>query len=127
MNEVWATVRALNDAWTRADGSGLVAFFHERMVAIVPGSRERLVGRAACVASWKAFAAAAVIHEWKEIDPLVEVFGDAAVVTYEYEASVTMGGRDLTLRGRDMMTLVREGGRWWLIADQFSALPGAQG
>jgi hypothetical protein len=23
-----------------------------------------------------------------------------------------------------MLTLIREGGRWWLIADQFSPLPG---
>ena len=122
--EVWRTVRALNDAWTRADGSRLPEYFHERMVAIVPGARERLAGRAACVASWRSFVASAAIHGWQEIDPRVEMYGDAAVVTYEYRVEITRDGSDLTLRGRDMLTLVRENGRWWLVADQFSPLPG---
>ena len=121
--EVWATVRALNDAWTRADGSTLGEFFHPRMVAIAPGVRRPYVGREACVAAWNAFAASAAIREWRESDLGIQVFGDTAVVTYEYELSAGMNGRDVVLRGRDMLTLLREAGRWWLIADQFSPLP----
>ena len=125
--EVWRTVRALNDAWTRGDGSALADYFHPRMTAIAPNARERLLGRAACVAAWQAFIASAAVREWREIEPRVELFGEAAVVTYEYQCEVEAGGRRLTLRGRDMMTLCRERGRWWLVADQFSPLPGAPG
>jgi ketosteroid isomerase-like protein len=122
--EVWATVRAMNDAWTRDDGSTLVAFFHPRMVAIAPGVRRPYVGREACVAAWMAFAASTEIRGWREIDPRIELFGDTAVVTYDYEMSAERGGHPVVLRGRDMLTLRREDGRWWLIADQFSPLPG---
>ncbi|MBI5838214.1 MAG: nuclear transport factor 2 family protein [Candidatus Eisenbacteria bacterium] len=122
--EVWRVVRALNDSWTKSDGSGLTRYFHPRMTAIALGVRGRYVGQEDCVAAWKAFAGYVTVHSWEEMDPRVEVFGDTAVVTYEYEMSVTRRGQQETLRGRDMMTLVREDGRWWVVGDHFSGLPG---
>ncbi len=121
--EAWAFVRQVNDAWTRADGSKLSEYFHPRMVAVVPNARERLVGGAACVAGWKHFAATVEIREWREIEPRVEVFGAAAVVTYEYELRGRTGGQEVVLKGRDMLTLAREEDRWWVVADQFSPFP----
>jgi len=53
----------------------------------------------------------------------VRIFGEAAVVTYFYELRCRMGGAEQTLGGRDMLFLVREAGRWWAVADQFSAYP----
>jgi len=53
----------------------------------------------------------------------VRLFGDAAVVTYLYELRCRLGGASLTLGGRDMFFLVREEGRWWAVADQFSSFP----
>jgi hypothetical protein len=124
--EAWAAVQALNRLWTvenRADD--LVNYFHERMVAITPTDRDRLVGGAACVAGWKGFTETATIHYWKEIDPRVELFGDGAfaVVTYNFDMSFDMGGRTIQMGGRDMLSLVKEDGRWWVVADQFSPFP----
>lgn len=121
--EVWRTVRELNDSWTKGTGESLADCFHERMVAITPATRERIEGRERCVAAWRGFAAAATIHRWQETDPRVEVFGDTAIVTYYYETRVSMGGQEMTLAGRDMLVLRREQGRWWVIADQFSPFP----
>ncbi len=121
--EAWATIRALNDAWTKGDPDDLAHYFHERMVAITPTDRERRVGRAACVAGWKGFAEAATIHRWVERDPQIELYGDTAVVTYYFDMSFDMAGRRIDLGGRDMFVLVRENGRWWAVADQFSPYP----
>jgi ketosteroid isomerase-like protein len=121
--EVWNTVRALNDAWTRGDANELVNYFHDNMVAITATDRERLVGRRACVAGWKAFAQAAKIHRWKELDPQIELYGNTAVVTYYFDMSFDMGGRTVDLGGRDMFVFVKENGRWLAVADQFSPYP----
>ncbi|MBF0170450.1 MAG: nuclear transport factor 2 family protein [Nitrospinae bacterium] len=121
--EVWETIRALNDAWTRGNPDDLSLYFHPRMVAITATDQERLTGGAACIAGWKGFCDAATIHHWEEREPTIEIFGDAAVVTYYYDMSFTMGGRTIALAGRDMFTLVREGGRWLAVADQFSPFP----
>jgi len=123
--EVWQTVVAMNHAWTSGHAEQLADYFHADIVAITPTDPHRLEGREACIAGWAAFVAAAKIIDWKERDPKVTVFGEyAAVVSYYYEAKVEMGGKLVELTGRDMFFMVREQGRWWAVADQFSGFPG---
>jgi ketosteroid isomerase-like protein len=126
-NEVWKTVQELNRIWTKpGNRNELEKYFHKDMVAITPSDIERRIGRKSCMEGWIAFAEAATIHSWKETDPLIQIYnnGKTAIVTYDYECQCEMGGKSLNLRGRDMMTLVKEDGRWWLVADQFSPFPG---
>ena len=66
---------------------------------------------------------AARIHRWREIEPLVQLYGDTAVVTYYFDMAFDMGGRTIELGGRDMFVFVKENGRWWAVADQFSPYP----
>ncbi|MCK9620826.1 MAG: nuclear transport factor 2 family protein [Methylobacter sp.] len=121
--EVWATVRALNDAWTQGNPDDLVHYFHRDMVAITATDRLRREGGADCIAGWKGFAEVARIHRWQEIDPIIHVYGDAAVVAYYYDIAFDMNGQTMNLGGRDMFFLVKEDGRWWVVADQFSSFP----
>jgi hypothetical protein len=121
--EVWDTLRKLNDCWTKADGKELVHYFHKYMVAITPTDRLRREGRDACVAGWVAFAKYAKIHHWQEIDPRIQIFGDTAIVTYYFDMSFDMGGQTIQMGGRDMFTFVKEAGKWWAVANQFSPYP----
>lgn len=121
--EIWETVRAMNDAWTKGDPDALANFFHRDMVAITPTERKRLDGGAACIAGWKGFCHAACIHRWEEIDPVIHVYGDSAVVAYYFDMSFDLGGKTINLEGRDMFFFVKEGKRWWAVADQFSPNP----
>jgi len=121
--EIWDRVRAMNDAWTKGNPDDLADFFHPRMLAITPVDRLRRVGGASCIAGWKGFCEAAQIHRFDEVDPLIEVFGDAAVVSYYYEMSFDMGGQTINTGGRDLFFFVKEGGLWWAVADQFSPYP----
>jgi len=121
--QVWQTLQALNRAWTQGRPEDLVDYFHPNMVAITPTDRLRVEGGEACVAGWKAFADAAKIHYWREMQPDVRVFGDTAVVSYYYDMSFDMGGKTVHAEGRDMFVFVKENGKWWAVADQFSAYP----
>ena len=121
--EIWATVRAMNDAWTKGNPDDLAQFFHPQMLAITPTDRLRRDGADECIAGWKGFTEAARIHSWREIEPLIRIYGEAAVVTYFYEISFDMGGRRYEEGGRDLFFFVRENGRWWAVADQFSSYP----
>ncbi|GHU31970.1 hypothetical protein AGMMS50256_21300 [Betaproteobacteria bacterium] len=121
--EIWSTVRAMNDAWTKGHPDDLVNFFHRNMIAITPTDRKRRDGNAACIAGWKGFTAAARIHRWDEIDPVIEVYGNSAVVAYYFDMSFDMGGKTIETSGRDLFFFVKENGRWWAVADQFSPYP----
>ncbi|MBI4666550.1 MAG: nuclear transport factor 2 family protein [Nitrospinae bacterium] len=125
-DEVWATIQYMNRLWTVENRpEELANYFHEKMVAITATDKLRVEGRAACVAGWKGFVEAAKIHYWKEIDPKVEFFGDGifAIVTYYFDMSFDMGGATINMSGRDMFALVKEDGKWWVVADQFSPMP----
>ena len=117
------TLHELNDCWTKGDGSGLVNYFHEDMVAVVPTTRERLVGRDACIAGWMGFAKMAKIHFWNETDHQVKLYGNTAIVTYYYNMSFDIGGITINTGGRDMFVFVEQNGKWWAVADQFSSFP----
>ena len=124
--EVWQRVSDMNRAWAvDRDCEVLEDYFHENMVAITSTDRERIEGRDACLAAWKDFVDTTQVHYFKEIDPKVRVFGDgaSAVVTYYFELSFDMSGQTIESTGRDMFVLVREDGKWWIAADQFSPYP----
>ena len=123
--EIWLNVRAMNDAWTKGNPGDLSGFFHRDMVAITPTDRHRLDGGAACVAAWKNFCHAARIHRWEEINPVIHVYGNTAVVAYDFDMSFDMGGNTVDMGGRDMFFFVKEGQKWWAVADQFSPYPAA--
>ena len=124
--EIWEWVQQLNRCWTFGNADDLKDFFHERMVAITPSDRGRIAGSTECIAAWKEFAEKTRTDFWKELDPDIQVYGTAAVVTYYYRMSGEMKGEPFEVSGRDMMTLIQENDRWWLVADQFSPYPAKQ-
>ena len=124
--EVWKTIQELNRAWA-VDGNPdkLKNYFHKDMVAITPTDRNRVEGRDACIAGWKKFVESTKIHYWKEKDPKVQIYGKGkfAIVTYYWDMSYEMNGQTVKTAGRDMFSLVKEKGKWWVVADQFSIFP----
>lgn len=128
--EVWTAVLEMNRCWAlEGNTDGLDEYFHENMVALTPADTKLLEGRDACIASWKRFVEAVKILEWKEIDPKIEVFnsGKLAVVTYYYEITFERDGKSFKEEGRDMLTLINENGKWWVVSDQFSSYPEGSG
>lgn len=90
---------------------------HDRICAT---DRLRIEDDANCVAGWKSFAESTTLHRWEETDPINRVYGNAAVVAHYFD----MDGRTIDMGGRDMYFFVKETGREWAVADQFSAYPG---
>jgi hypothetical protein len=124
--EVWDTLCELNAAWTRGNPDDLVHYFHPGMIAVTASDRYRREGRRVCMAGWKGFAQQNKIVKWRENDPVVRVFGNAAVVAYYFEIAFETAGRVVTLDGRDTYFFVKEEGRWWAVADHYSPYPGGK-
>lgn len=125
--EVWNVIVEMNKIWTvEAKPEKLKNYFHSDMVAIVPNNPKRIQGQEACVAGWKSFVDAAKIHHWKELEPQVNIYNDGktAIVTYYFDMSFEMAGQTIQMKGRDMFTLVKENGKWWIVADQYSSMVG---
>jgi len=124
--EVIAAVREMNRLWTETwDEKGFAGFIHPDAVAIAPTTPGRLEGRDAYVAGWKGFVQATKIHEWKESGHRVNFFcrGSCAVLSYFFTIRFSMNGQEVVMKGRDLFTLVKQRGRWLVVADQFSPDP----
>lgn len=119
-------IKAMNRCWTASwNEPEFRKYLHTNAVAIVPTSPGRLEGQDAYVAGWRSFCEAAVIHEWRETDHKVQIYagGKSAVVTYFFAITFVLGGQKMTMHGRDMFFLVKEGRKWLIAADQFSPEP----
>ena len=124
--KIWNVIQEMNRTWTVENKPDeLRNYFHRDMVAITPGDQKRIEGREQCVAGWKKFSDNAKIHFWKELEPNVQVYGEGkfAIVTYYFDMSFDMGGKTISSKGRDMLSLVNEDGKWLVVADQFSNFP----
>ena len=120
------TLQAMNRCWTAGwHEEAFRQYIHSDAVAIVPTTPGRLEGREAYVAGWRAFAQAAIVHEWKETGHSVRLFagGKCAVVTNFFAITFAVGQEKQTMQGRDMYFLVKEGRKWLVAADQFSPEP----
>ena len=67
----------------------------------------------------------AKVNTWDETGHRVQLFasGACAVVTYFFTIRFEMGGVVQEMKGRDMLFVVNEQGRWLVAADQFSPEP----
>jgi ketosteroid isomerase-like protein len=110
--EVWQVVQRLNRAWVEGRPADLAKWFHEDMVIVAPDLRTRFEGREACIRSYAEFLDRGVVDRFEEIEPHVDVFGDAAVATYRFDVTYEMGGQTLRDRGGDLFVLRRENGGW---------------
>jgi ketosteroid isomerase-like protein len=119
--EIWSMVRAMNDAWTLGDPDDLIKYFHPDMVAVTPAARHRLEGGPVCIEGWKSFANSAKTHHWKEIDPMIHVHGNAAVVAYDFDMSFDMGGKTIQSAGRDLIVCDKR--KWQMVGCRRSIFP----
>jgi ketosteroid isomerase-like protein len=125
-DQIITFIRVMNRCWTEGwSEEKFRQYIHTDAVAIVPTTPGRLEGKEAYVAGWRGFAESATIHEWKETSHRVQLYAGekCAVVTYLFSVTFTMGGQQQTMKGRDMIFLVKVGRQCLVAADQFSPEP----
>ena len=115
--------RRINNAWLTRRTDELVGCLHPAMVIAAPGLQVRVEGREACIKSDDDFMGAAVVDEYHESDPTIDVCGDTAVATFGWEMAWTMDGRSHRERGHDLFVFGRQDGRWWAVWRTMLAAP----
>ena len=121
--EIIKTIKDLNKAWVeKGNIDELGYYFHKDALAITPFDKFVLDGREECMTSWRRFVESSKIISWNTYGFKVNLYGNEsfAVVTYYYDISYERGGEICNTSGRDMMVLAIDGGKWLVVADQFS-------
>jgi hypothetical protein len=82
------------------------------VVFVPPGPSARVVGREACLESFRDFLRQARVDDYRETDRRVEVFGATAVATYRFEMRYEMKGESYRDAGSDVFVFTREEDSW---------------
>ena len=82
--EILAMERAALDRWGRGDPSGFLEITDPAVVYFDPFVPRRLDGLAALTALYESIRGQVRVDRYELIDPLVQVHGEAAVLTFQY-------------------------------------------
>ena len=110
-----ALVRDLNRAWVEKRFSELSRFFHPEAVIVASDSGERLVGRAACVKSYRQFMLHSTVHKFKQSKFHADLWDHTAVAGYAFDIRYTTKGVEYHDVGREFFILARTGRDWRVV------------
>jgi hypothetical protein len=102
----------INQAWVQGRFEELNECFHENMMIVGPGFQAMGKGREACIRSYREFSAAAVVHEYNEREPTIDVWANTAVAVYGWEIVYEIKGQRSRESGQDLFVFAREEGVW---------------
>jgi uncharacterized protein (TIGR02246 family) len=115
--EVWTVIDGFNRAFAANDPDRYFTFLDDNLVVIIPSSPYRIEGlkddREEFEHSLR--AGATRVGYFQELQPLVQVFGDAAVVTYYSRGAYGPEGDAKTAYLKETDVLVKRDGRWKIV------------
>lgn len=121
--EVLEAVRAWNRAFARNDVETFFSFIDEGITTFGPSSPYRVEGIADDRAGFERDldTGRGRVGFFREMQPLVQRYGDLAVVTYYSRGDYGEEKQDRTLYYKETDVLVKRGGRWTIVHIHVSA------
>jgi ketosteroid isomerase-like protein len=115
--EVWKVIEAFNRAFAANDPERYFTFIDEDIVVLIPSSPYRIEGvkddREEFEYSLR--TGSTRVGYFQELQPLIQVFGDTAVVTYYSRGTYGPEGNAATAYLKETDVLVKKNGRWKIV------------
>jgi len=105
------------ERWGKGDPSGFLEICAPDVVYFDPGREMRLDGRGALSEYYESIRGLVSIERFELINPLVQLVGDAAVLTFNY---VSYGGDENEYRWNCTEVYRRSGEKWEIIQTHWS-------
>lgn len=118
-----AMERAALDRWGKGDPSGFLEISALDVVYFDPSLERRIDGREALHRYYGGIRGKVSMRRYELINPLVQVVGEAAVLTFNY---VSYGGTEDAHRWNCTEVYRRSGGRWEIIQTHWSYTQGTR-
>ena len=122
--QVWETVKAHNKAWAvLEDINDQLKYVHDDVVFIKPPFKEILKGKEKYKEDYEKWIQHAKVNYFHEVNPVIKIYGNGnfAIVTYNINMSFIYDDEVVNdWKGADMLTLVKENGKWLITSDMFT-------
>jgi hypothetical protein len=111
-NLVRDAIAAINQAWRSGRVSDMIPYLHQDIVMTFPGFAGSVVGRDKLIAGFEEFCTNARVLEYTESDHQVEVVGNTAVVSYQFNMVYERPEYRERSQGRDLWVFQWSSDRW---------------
>ncbi|MDR3626158.1 MAG: hypothetical protein P4L45_04970 [Ignavibacteriaceae bacterium] len=101
-------IQIINGAWLNNHLELLNDYFDDQMVITTRDLKQRAAGRDACIMSYKQFIETADLLEYKQDEPVIELWKTTAVAFYNFEITYKTRGVEFTKKGEDIFVFSRE-------------------
>lgn len=106
----------VNDAWLKGNPDDLprtlAECFHDKVVFRGPDFQELARGIQTCVASYQDFLRRAKILDCRLGEPVIDLAGDAAIASYDWDIRYQLEGEEHQDSGHDLFVFTRDEVRW---------------
>jgi hypothetical protein len=100
--KVHKVISAINQAWRSNAPLEMSQYLHSDIVMKFPGFSGEVVGRDALLASFVEFCSNARVLEYQESNEQINVIGDCAVVSFQFEMLYERAKYQERSKGRDL-------------------------
>jgi len=112
---LWGIVTSINKSWAEGDIYSIKHAFHENVVVAGPDYQHLCESKEDCIKSYEHFANNTKVKGFKEFDPVVDVFGLTAVVSYTFDVQYKMNDKDYDEKGKEVLVFSKESGKWLIV------------
>jgi len=110
--KVHKVLSAINRAWRSSSPVEMSQYLHPDIVMKYPGFSGEVAGRDALLASFVEFCANARVLEYQESNEQINVIGDCAVASFQFEMLYERAKYQERSKGRDLWVFQLISGKW---------------
>jgi hypothetical protein len=111
-DDVHEAMERIQSAWRENRARDMIPHLHPDVTMALPGFTGVIKGRHILVTSFVEFSKSSKVILYSESDHEVQVVGDTAVVTFEFEMTYERGDYRGLSKGRDFWIFARDDDRW---------------
>ena len=110
--KVHKVLSAINQAWRSNSPLEMSQYLHSDIVMTFPGFSGEVAGRGALLASFVEFCSNARVLEYQESNEQINVIGECAVATFQFEMLYERTKYQERSKGRDLWVFQYISGKW---------------
>ena len=110
--ELWNIMQQINKSWLSGQPAQLADYFHENVVFNSPDLKRQSIGKDICVQSYIDFMNNSKVLFCNETNPIVHVFNNTAIVTYNFEMKYEQQNKVYHETGTDIMIFNKHQNSW---------------
>ncbi|MBD0331587.1 MAG: nuclear transport factor 2 family protein [Chitinophagaceae bacterium] len=113
--DLWNIMQQINNCWYKGQPAQLADYFHDNIVFNSPDLKQQFTGKEICIKSYIDFLSNSKVLLYNETNPIVHVFDNTAIITYDFEMKYEQKDKVYHETGTDIMIFNKQQNSWKVV------------